>query len=434
MSVYSTFKKGGIHPADKKYLSKNQAIERLPMPSELVVAMSQHLGAPATLLVQKGDHVEKGQLIGQASAFISANVHSPVSGTVSEIKKVTLATSVVCDAAVILPDPVQPEFNSERDWKNLSGEELLGIIKDFGLVGMGGATFPLSVKLTIGDSKHVDALVINAVECEPYITADYRLMMEKTARILEGVMIISKIINPDKIIIGVEANKMDAVEAFRSEISKQNLPITVMPLKMKYPQGDEKQLLKATIGREIPSGKLPLDVGGVVVNLGSTNAVWEAVVRSKPLFERVVTISGECIKYPKNLICPIGTKISDIVYYAGGFLEIPDKCISGGPMMGFSYFDLDTPITKGNNGLIFIKDEKNHNQTACLSCGKCVAACPIGLEPTRLYALITQGRYSEAMANHLMDCKECGCCTYSCPAHLELVHAFKTGKKLGRKK
>lgn len=434
MPVFSTFKKGGIHPADKKYISKYQSIVRLPMPEELLVAMSQHLGAPATLLKQKGDHVTKGELIGQSSGFISANVHSPVSGTITDIRKITLANSVVCDCAVISPDSEQPEFNKVSEWENLTKEELLERIKNSGIVGMGGATFPANVKLSIGEGKHVDALVINAVECEPYITSDYRLMIEKTTEILEGAMIIAKVISPSRIIIGVEANKMDAVKLFRKEIENENYPIEVMPLKMKYPQGDEKQLLKATINREIPSGKLPLDVGGVVVNTASVFAIYESVEYKKPLFERVVTVSGECIRYPKNVICPIGTKISDIVAFCGGFIEEPDKFISGGPMMGFAFYDKETPITKGNNSIIFIKDLKNHQQTNCLSCGKCVAACPIGLEPTKLYSLITHGNYAEAMKNHLMDCKECGCCAYSCPAHLELVHAFKTGKKMGRKK
>jgi len=434
MAVFSTFGKGGVHPADKKYFSKFQRITRLPVPDELVVAMSQHLGAPAALVKQKGDRVEKGELIGQASSFISANVHSPVSGVISDIRKVTLANSVVCDAAVIIPDKVQPEFTEKHDWTSETPQSFLAKIKDFGIVGMGGATFPANVKLTIGEGKHVDALVINAVECEPYITADYRLMIEKTSEVLEGICIIKKIINPDRVIIGFEANKMDAVEIFRNRISEMKLDFEVMPLKMKYPQGDEKQLLKATINREIPSGKLPLDVGAVVENVATSYAIYEAMVLNKPLFERVVTISGECVKYPKNIICPVGTKIEDIIRFAGGFSFEPDKYVSGGPMMGFAFFDKTTPITKGNNGLTFIKDEKSHEQTPCLSCGKCVAACPIGLEPTKMYALITHGKYAEAMANHLMDCKECGCCAFSCPAHLELVHAFKTGKKMGRKK
>lgn len=429
-----TFTKGGVHPSDKKELSKNASITMLPVPKQIILPLSQHIGAPATALKQPGDRIEKGELAGQAAGFVSANVHSPVSGTVKEIKKVTLATGAVCDAIVIESDTVQPQFTEIHSWKDLTSSELLAKVKDMGIVGMGGATFPTHVKFTIAPDKHVDALVINGVECEPYITADYRLLLEKTNELLEGAMIIAKIINPDRIVFGIEANKLDAVDILNNAIQKGNYPITVQPLKMKYPQGDEKQLLKAVLGREIPSGKLPLDIGGVVANVSSVYAIYEAIVYEKPLMERVVSVSGECINNPMNVICPVGTLISDIVEFAGGFKCEPDKCISGGPMMGFAYYDLDTPITKGTGALNFIKDEKSHIQTPCLSCGKCVAACPIGLEPTKMYALITNGKYSEAMANNLMDCKECGCCAFSCPAHLDLVQAFKTGKKMGRKK
>lgn len=431
----STFKKGGVHPSDMKSLSNKQPIVRLPLPKELVVSMSQHLGAPATALKAVGDHVSIGEMIGQASSFISANVHSPVDGTVTAIKRVTMANSVCCDALVITPDEVQSNpFTQRRDYESLSKEQLLSEVKEKGIVGMGGATFPAHVKMSIAPDKKVNALVINGVECEPYLTADHRLMLDRTEEVLEGIMICRKILEPGKVIIGVEANKMDAVERLRSVIESKGYPIEVMPLKMKYPQGDEKQLLKATINREIPSGKLPLDVGAVVVNMGTSYAVYEAIVYGKPLFERTVSVTGECIAKPCNVTAPIGTKVCDLVAFAGGFSEEPDKMVSGGPMMGFAFFDENTPIAKGTSGVISIKDKKDYKQTACLSCGRCVAHCPIGLMPTKLYALITNGKYEEAMKNSLMDCKECGCCSYSCPAHLDLVHAFKTGKKMGRRK
>jgi len=382
-----------------------------------------------------GDHVSKGEKIGQASGFISADVHSPVDGTITAIKKVTMANSVCCDALVIKPDDNQTDpFTERRDYSAMTSAELLAEIKDKGIVGLGGATFPAHVKMTISPGKTVENLVINGVECEPYLTADHRLMLEKPYEVLEGIMICRKILNPKNTIIGIEANKMDAVEVLSKAISEKGYPITVMPLKMKYPQGDEKQLLKSTINREIPSGKLPLDVGAVVVNVGTSYAIFNAIAYAKPLIERVVTVSGECISKPCNLIAPIGAKISDLISYAGGFKAEPDKLISGGPMMGFAFFDEETPIAKGTSGILAITDKKSYVKTACLSCGRCVAACPIGLQPTKLYALITNGRYEDAMKNNLMDCKECGCCSYSCPAHLDLVHAFKTGKKMGRKK
>lgn len=431
----ATFKKGGVHPSDMKSLSNTQPIVRFPIPEELVVSMSQHLGAPATALKAVGDHVSKGEKIGQASGFISADVHSPVDGTVTAIRKVTMANSVCCDALVIKPDDTQTDpFTVRRDYSSMSSADLLAEIKDKGIVGLGGATFPAHVKMTISPGKTVENLVINGVECEPYLTADHRLMLEKPYEVLEGVMICRSILNPKNTIIGIEANKMDAVAVLEQVIKEKGYPITVMPLKMKYPQGDEKQLLKSTINREIPSGKLPLDVGAVVVNVGTAYAIFNAIVYSKPLIERIVTVSGECINKPCNLIAPIGVKVSDLIAFAGGFKTEPDKIISGGPMMGFAFFDEETPIAKGTSGILAITDKKSYVKTACLSCGRCVAACPIGLQPTKLYALITHGRYEDAMKNNLMDCKECGCCSYSCPAHLDLVHAFKTGKKMGRKK
>lgn len=424
-----------MHPPERKEYANSKALVRLPIPSELVVSMSQHLGAPAKPIKEKGDHVEKGEKIALASSFISADVHSPVSGTIKDIRKVTMANSVTCDAFVIEPDPQQSEaFTKKVDYQDYSKEKLLEEIKDKGIVGLGGATFPLHVKITIPAGRKVDALVINGVECEPYLTADHRLMLERTKEVLEGIMICNRILNPARTIIGIEENKKDAALALEKEIELRSLPIEVCLLRMKYPQGDEKQLINATIGREIPSGKLPLDVGAVVVNVGTTYAVYEALAYGKPLYERIVTVTGDCIAQPCNVIAPIGAKVKDLIAFAGGFSKEPDKLVSGGPMMGFAFYDEETPIAKGTSGILAITDEKDYRKSACLNCGKCVAACPIGLVPTKLYSLITHARYEEAMANHLMDCKECGCCSFSCPAHLDLVHAMKFGKRMGRKK
>ncbi|MDD7008055.1 MAG: electron transport complex subunit RsxC [Spirochaetales bacterium] len=435
MGRISTFRRGGVHPADKKSLAKEGRIQVLPVPSELVVSMSQHLGAPAACLKKKGDRVEKGEKVGQAASFISADVHSPVSGVVADVRKVRLASGAVADALVIKSDEVQPEmYQKKYDWQENTPAELLGLVKDMGIVGMGGATFPTSVKLSIPTGKSVDALVINGVECEPYLTADYRLMMERAEGALEGIMVLNRILSPKKIIIGVEANKPDAIKHLEELISVKGYLIEVMTLKMKYPQGDEKQLLKATIGREIPSGKLPIDIGAVVCNIGTTYAVYEAAVFHKPLIERIITVSGEGITKPGNFLAPIGTKTSDLIAAAGGYnTEEIGELVSGGPMMGFAFADEDTPVTKGSSGILALLPVKI-DTGVCVSCGQCVQHCPMGLMPNKMFRNIRYGNYQTAMELGLMDCKECGCCAYICPAHLPLVQGFKLGKKMGRKK
>ncbi|MFA5569853.1 MAG: electron transport complex subunit RsxC [Sphaerochaetaceae bacterium] len=432
----STFKKGGVHPKDKKELSHSQAIEILPTPSELVIPLSQHLGAPAKPLKEKGESVTAGEKIGEASSFISADIHSPVNGTILEIRKVMLANSIKTDAFVIEVDPDSPFATyDEQPYDSLSSKEMLDLVKEMGIVGTGGATFPTHVKLAVPKGASVESLVINGVECEPYLTADHRLMLEETTNVLKGIMFVAKITEAKNIIIGVENNKADAIEALNQKIRELTLPITVVPLKVKYPQGDEKQLLKATINREVPSGKLPLDVGAVVVNVGTAFAIYEAIALRKPLIDRIVTISGEAVSEPKNVRVPIGSKVSDLVEYAGGFKVQPDRIVSGGPMMGFAFYDQSTPVTKGFSGVLALVDEKSNKatKTPCISCGKCVAVCPMGLQPTRLYRLIENRKYEEAMKLNLMDCKECGSCSYVCPAHLPLVHGMKLGKRLGRK-
>ena len=431
----ATFRRGGVHPDDKKSLSKDKKLERLPLPDELVVSMSEHLGAPAVLTKKKGDTVTKGEVIGTASGYISADVHSPVDGVVTEIRKVRVQSGAVADAAVIKCNSEQSDpWKEKHDWNNLSSSELLDIVRASGIVGMGGATFPTAVKLTVPMGKSVDALVVNSVECEPYLTSDYRLMIERPEAILEGVMIASRIVSPKRIIIGIEANKMDAVSLLSEKAREKGLPVEVVPLRVKYPQGDEKQLLKALLGREVPSGKLPLDVGAVVCNAGTCNAIYEAVVFHKPLIERVITVSGESINEPKNLIAPIGTKFSDLIAYCGGEKEDAVSLVAGGPMMGFAIYDEDTPMVKGSGGLLVLPALIDDFSAPCVLCGKCVQHCPMGLQPNKMFRNIKYGNYQAAMDLGLMDCKECGCCAYTCPSHLPLVQGFKLGKKMGRKK
>ncbi|NLA92004.1 MAG: electron transport complex subunit RsxC [Spirochaetales bacterium] len=432
MEFLATFRKGGVHPKDKKELANRQPIEPFTAVDELIVPLSQHTGSPAKALKAKGDTVIAGEKIGESTGFISANIHSPVNGTISDIKKITLANSIVSDAFVIAVDNENP-FGEwvEQAEKEYTSSELLEIVKEMGIVGAGGAAFPTHVKLSIPRGRRVNDLVINGVECEPYLTADHRLMVERTAELLKGILYVAKIVNPQRITIGVENNKRDAIAALRQVISSNDYPIEVVPLKVKYPQGDEKQLLKAIIKREVPSGKLPLDVEAVVVNVGTAYAIWEAVALNKPFIERIVTLSGENVKHKKNLLVPIGTKVEDLLAVAE--CDDVENYIAGGPMMGFAFWDATTPITKGTSGILALSPKKARVTTPCISCGRCITACPMGLQPTKLYRLIDHAQYEEAMANNLMDCKECGCCAYICPAHLPLVHGMKLGKRLGRK-
>lgn len=434
MARISSFPRGGVHPHDKKELAKNSKLERLPNPEEIVISLSQHLGAPATALKKKGDVVVMGEKIGQASSFISADVHSPFNGVVVDVKKERLPSGAVADALVIKVDEVQPVMYTEKSkWENKGKAELLTMVKDNGIVGLGGATFPTSVKLSVPLGKSVEYFVVNGVECEPYLTADYRSMMERAEETLVGCMICKKITGAEKVIIGIELNKKDAIAHLEKVIAEKGYPIEVMGLKLKYPQGDEKQLLKATIKREIPSGKLPLDVGAVVCNVGTVYAIYEAVVYNKPLFERVITVTGEMINNPKNFIAPIGTKVSYLIEKAGGLKDEDAKLVSGGPMMGFAFASTDTPMIKGSSGLLALENKQPVKQLPCVSCGKCVTVCPMGLMPNRMFKAISYAECDSAMKIGLMDCKECGCCSFTCPSHIPLVQGFKLGKKMGRK-
>ncbi len=441
-----TFPKGGIHPHGRKTLSNTAAVVRLPFPKTAVVPMSQHLGAPAAVCVAKGDSVEAGQIIGTGESFISADIHAPVSGTVKDIISIVLPNSVRTQAVVIetettfdesvLENKYRREQNDSDPVARLSSQELISIVKKAGVVGMGGAAFPSHVKFQVPKGKKADYLVINGVECEPYLTSDHRMMLEHTDEIIDGIRAVQKMINAPQVIIGIEKNKMDAVEKMEKAIADRGLTYIVQPLKVKYPQGDEKQLLKAVIKREVPSGGLPIEIGAVVSNVGSIFAVYEAVYTGKPLIDRIVTVTGDAVRRPGNFLAAVGTSIRQLVEAAGGFTEAPAKIVAGGPMMGFSFFDLDSPVTKGTSGILALTDKNlDHSpMTACISCGKCVAVCPMGLQPTKLFRLIDNGNFDEALKLNLMDCKECGCCAYTCPAKIPLVHGFKYGKKMARKK
>ncbi|MBI9106032.1 MAG: electron transport complex subunit RsxC [Spirochaetales bacterium] len=438
MKGLKTFSKGGIHPHGRKNFTNKKAIVKAEIPDTLVVPMSQHLGAPAEAVVSVGDEVLEGMQIGKPTGFISASIHSPVDGRVKEITDIFLVNGMKSRAVVIeKTEGFIPSVKEKSDdWKTKSPQELNEIVKDLGVVGMGGATFPANVKFAVPKGAIAEYLIINAVECEPYLSADHRLLIEKTSEILEGIRIIQKIVNPKKIAIGIEINKPDAIDIIRRCAAAENLDLEVVSLKMKYPQGDEKQLIKAVTGREVPSGALPIEVGCVVSNVGTVNAVYDAVVMNQPLYERVVSVSGLGVKNPGNILARVGTPIRQLIDACGGMTGKQIKVIAGGPMMGFAFYDLDTPVTKGTSGILVLTDKEvaEAPQTACLSCGKCVTVCPMGLNPTKMFKYIDHSDYQGAMDTGLMDCKECGCCAFTCPAHIPLVQGMRLGKKMARKK
>ena len=428
-----TFPIGGIHPSDCKEYSKGAQIERFPVPATVTIPLSQHIGAPAVACVAKGDGVKVGQVIATAGGFVSSTIHSSVSGVVTAVEPRADAQGNLKPAVVIAVEgdewvegvDLTPEVVKNI---NLSPSEIIGKVSEMGIVGMGGATFPTHVKLSIPAGKKAECLIINAVECEPYLTADYRVMLEQGERLLVGARILAKAIGVDKIYIGVENNKPDAI-AHLEKLAGAYLEIEIVPLKMRYPQGGEKQLIAAVTGREVPSGALPIDVGAVVQNVGTALAVYEAVAKNKPLVERVVTVTGSTLASPKNLLVRIGTPMSALIEYCGG-MEGIGKVVAGGPMMGRAVSNVDAPVTKGTSGVLLIPTEEalREKEGDCIRCAKCVEACPMGLEPYLLNTLTQRGDYEELERHWIADCIECGCCTFSCPSYLPLLDWVRIGK------
>jgi len=431
--VLKTFKKGGVHPHEHKY-SANAPIIGARIPETVIIPISQHIGAPASPIVKKGDAVKVGQLIAQASGFVSSNIHSSVSGTVSKIEE-TIDSSGFRRLAIHITvegdEWLETIDRSQTLAKEitLSPAEIVKKVQEAGIVGLGGATFPSHIKLSVPDGKKVEVLIINGVECEPYLTADHRLMLEKGEEILIGTQLIMRALGVSKAFIGIENNKPDAINQL-STLSKAYQGIVVVPLKVKYPQGGEKQLIKAIVNREVPSGRLPIDVGAVVHNVGTAYAVYEAVQKNKPLIDRVVTVTGKSVKNPSNFLVRIGTPTSELIEAAGGIPEQTGKIVSGGPMMGKAISSPEVPITKGSSGVLLFdqKESVRHRVEPCIRCGKCVTACPMGLEPYLLMTLSEKQIWDKVEHEQVMDCIECGSCMYTCPADRPLLDYIRLGK------
>jgi electron transport complex protein RnfC len=427
----ATFK-GGIHPPDRKELSKGAALVRAKVPKTIVIPLSQHIGAPCSATVEIGQEVKMGQVVGKADAFVSAPVHSSVSGKVVAIGQFPNAMGRMVPSVVIENDgqDTWAELQESADYINMEPDAIKAKISDAGIVGMGGATFPASVKLSPPKEKPIDTLILNGAECEPYLNADYRLMIERPSDVLEGLKILMKLLGVEKGYVGIESNKPDAVEIMGQ--AARGTGIKVVDCEVKYPQGAEKMLIKAITGREVPSkGGLPMDVGSVVHNVGTAVAIFEAVRYGRPLIERVVSVTGKGINEPRNLLVRVGTMISEVIDECGGLTDDCVKVVSGGPMMGFAMGTLEMPVTKGTSGILCMVEgetEGSENYGPCIRCGRCIDACPMYLMPQMLSILSEAGFYEECKEYNLFDCFECGSCTYVCPAKRPIVQFVRLAK------
>lgn len=429
--------KGGVHPPEGKELSEEKAIVRLDVPSQVIIPLSQHIGAPSKVTVAVGDAVKTGQKIGEAAGAFSASVHSSVTGKVIAIGKYPHPVLGTGDAVVIerTADDEWFEYPKYPDYSGLSKEVLLGIVAEMGIVGMGGATFPTHIKLNPPEWKKAEYLIINAAECEPYLTCDDRLMREQGEGMLEGLKIMMKISGAPKGVIGIEHNKPHAIEHMKKLCANDDA-ISVAVVKTKYPQGAEKQLIYAVTKRAVPNGGLPIDAGCIVQNVGTAYAVYEAVVHGKPLIERAVTVSGEAMTTPSNFLARVGDTYENLINKAGGMKEDTAKVISGGPMMGFAQFTVENlPVTKGTSGILAFPSAmvKCEEELPCISCSSCVDVCPMKLVPTTLATNVKYKQYEQVKKLNVISCIECGSCSFVCPAKIPLIQYMRIGKNEVRK-
>lgn len=428
--------KGGVHPKEAKELSSNIAFETMPAPKEVILPIAQHIGKPSKVLVKKKDTVKKGQLIAEQDGFISASLHSPISGTVKSIGIMANVNGVAQPAIVIVAnDSDETDYLPALDPETISPQEIRDRVKDAGIVGQGGAAFPTYVKLSPPPNAKIDSVILNGCECEPYLTRDNRFMIERTEDLMKGLKLLMKALEIKQGRIGIEDNKPEAIEILQKVASKYD-DIIIDVVKTKYPQGAEKMLIKAAVNREVPPGKLPMDVGVVIQNIGTALAVYDAVVDGITAFTAALTVSGQGINQPKNLLVPIGTTIGDIIDFCGGVKEDKAKqVIVGGPMMGSAQHDMSAAIMKATSGiLVFTDDEVTKMvETNCVKCGNCVSVCPMGLVPTDLIKYARSSKPDGLRDFGVMNCIECGSCQYNCPANIPLVHWLRVGKYVLRR-
>ncbi|WP_295731470.1 electron transport complex subunit RsxC [uncultured Muribaculum sp.] len=437
-----TFHIGGVHPPENKITASARIID-VELPREVTLTYGQHIGAPAKCELNKGDHVDRGDIIAVASGFVSANVHTPISGTVVKIDKIKAPNGMPCDAVTIAATDDDHEkdlaaiadrkpLRTEPEIASLDAKKIIEIIDHTGIVGLGGATFPTKVKLSPPPGMKADIVIINAVECEPYLTNDHALMLECPDEILEGVRLLMRAAGVDRATIGVEANKKNAIELLRSRISSLGIEgISVMELEVKYPQGGEKQLIQALTGKEVPSGALPIATGAIVQNVATAYAVYDAVRFGQPLIDRVVTITGPSVERPGNYRAAIGISIEKLIEMAGGVPSDTGKIVLGGPMMGKSIVNIDAPTTKGVSGILMLPENMSERGKTepCIRCAKCVSACPMGLEPYLLATLSRLGEWEEVEKEKVMNCMECGCCSFTCPSSRPILDFIRLGKQ-----
>ena len=432
----ATFKHG-VHPEEFKHFTEHLPIEHMPFEEEYILPLGQHIGAPSIARVKKGQYVRRGEKIADPGGFVSVALHSPVDGTVKAIELAETATGQMVPAIRIITDPYSPQLLTPGDPGNpetMDLDQFISSVQQSGLVGLGGAAFPAHVKFKIPEGKSCRYIMLNGAECEPFLTSDHRVMAEHSHAVIDGINILQRFIGAEKAFIGIENNKPDAISALREKAAHSPFPVEVVPLKVKYPQGAEKMMITAILNKEVPSGKLPLDVEVLVSNVSSIASLSEWFRTGKPLIERVVTVTGTAINRPANVLVPIGTSMRAVVKHCGGINSSELRMLLGGPMMGMVQRSLDVPVIKGTGGMLMLSGDElaGLEEYSCVRCGRCVDACPMFLNPSTLGLMAKKGLWEEMEDNYVMDCFECGSCSFVCPSHIPLVQSFRVAKGILR--